>query len=122
MDANAGSSFSLSHERLEVYRVALELHLLAESLVPGRGFGVLRDQIQRASLGVVLNIAEGAGRRSRADKRRFFEIARGSATETGAALHVVLLRGIGDRRRVLEARSLAIRVVQMLTRLCDVMR
>ena len=122
MAANDPLPFALDHERLEVYRVALELHVLAGSLVRGRGFGVLRDQIERASLGIVLNIAEGAGRRSAADKRRFFEIARGSATETGAALHVLWLRKIGDPRGIREARSLAIRVTQMLTRLCEVTR
>jgi four helix bundle protein len=122
MAANDPFPCALDHERLEVYRVALELHVLAASLVGGRGFGVIRDQIERASLGVVLNIAEGAGRRSVADKRRFFEIARGSATETGAALHVLWLRGIGDRERLREGRSLAIRVTQMLTRLCAVTR
>jgi len=50
---------------------------------------VLRDQLERASLGIVLNIAEGAGRRSAADKRRFYEMARGSATETAAITDVL---------------------------------
>ena len=64
----------LDHERLDVYERALEFHALACTLVPRRGLRTLRDQLERASLGVVLNIAEGAGRTSGADKRRFYEM------------------------------------------------
>jgi four helix bundle protein len=60
----------------------------------------------------VLNIAEGAGRGSAADKR-FYEMARGSATESAAALEVLRLRRLADPERLVEARSLAIRVVQI---------
>jgi hypothetical protein len=46
-----------------------------------------------------------------------YEVARGSAAESGAALEVLRLRRLTDHRRLAEARSLAIRVVQMLSRL-----
>ena len=65
---------------LDVYTRALEFHALAIALVPRRGCRALRDQLERASLGVVLCIAEGAGRTAGGDKRRFYEMARGSAT------------------------------------------
>ncbi len=122
MEVNDPFPFELDHERLEVYRVAVELHTLTCVLLPRRGYGVLRDQIERASLGVVLNIAEGAGRRSPADKRRFFEMARGSATETAAALEILRLRRLADPRLLLDARRLTIRVVRMLSRLTDTPR
>jgi four helix bundle protein len=122
MALNEPIPFVLDHERLEVYRVALELHTLCCSLLPSRGFGALRDQLERASLGVVLSIAEGSGRGSAADKRRFYEMARGSATESAAALEVLRLRRLVDPERLVEARSLAIRVVQMLSRLARVPR
>jgi four helix bundle protein len=117
MALNDSIPFVLDHERLEVYRAALELHTLCCALLPSRGFGVLRDQLERASVGVVLNIAEGAGRGSAADKRRFYEMARGSATESAATLEVLRLRRLADHGQLVEARSLAIRVVQMLSRL-----
>jgi hypothetical protein len=47
---------------LEVYQLAVEFHALACTLVAARGFRNLRDQLDRASLGVVLCIAEGARR------------------------------------------------------------
>jgi four helix bundle protein len=109
----------LEHERLHVYQAALEFHALACTLVPRRGFSALRDQLERASLSAVLCIAEGAGRTSQADKRRFYEMARGSATESAAALDVLRVRGLIDASRYRPARDLVLRVVQMLSRLCS---
>jgi four helix bundle protein len=111
-------STSLDHERLEVYRVTLELQVAAIALLPARGCSVVRAQLERSATSVVLNIAEGAGRTARADKRRFYEIARGSVTETAAALDLLRLRGIGSLAEHRAARSLAARVAQMLWRLC----
>lgn len=53
----------------------------------------LADQLRRASASVVLNIAEGSGRRGR-DRVHFFRIALGSAREVQAALDVALAWGI----------------------------
>ena len=67
-----------------MYRIALEFQAIAGQLVPKRGYAELRDQLERASISIVLNIAEGCGRRSPADKGRFYSMARGSATECAA--------------------------------------
>src|SRR5262245_10510175 len=109
---------TLDHERLEVYQRALEFHALACALVPRRGLRTVRDQLERASLGVVLCIAEGAGRPAGGDKRRFYDVARGSVTESAAALDVLRLRGVLDQDAHAKARLLALRLVQMLSRLC----
>ena len=115
-NVNEPLAFALDHERLEVYQVAVELHAVACSLLPSKGFRVLRDQLERASLGVVLNIAEGTGRTSPGDKRRFYEMARGSAAETAAAIQVLRIRRLADPRPLGAARVLAVRTVQMLSR------
>lgn len=53
-----------------------------------RGSGWLADQARRAAGSVTLNVAEGLGRPSKAERRRFFEIAIGSAHEVAACLDV----------------------------------
>ena len=60
----------LDAEKLDVYRIALEFQAIAAKLVPKRGYAELRDQLDRASISIVLNIAEGCGRRSPAVKKK----------------------------------------------------
>ena len=93
----------LDAEKLDVYAVALELQALASTLVPPQN-RVLHDQMERASLSVVLNIAEGAGRRSRKDKRRFYTMARGSACECAAAVDVLRQRHLAPEGACATAR------------------
>jgi four helix bundle protein len=54
-----------------------------------RDFG-LRDQIRRASVSIMANIAEGHGRRSDKEFANFLNIARGSASEVQSHLYVAL--------------------------------
>src|ERR1700743_2421933 len=58
-----------------------------KSISPG-GKYILTQQIKRAALSVHLNVAEGASRRSELERKRFYEIARGSVIEIDAALDV----------------------------------
>jgi four helix bundle protein len=105
---------ALEIDRLDVYRVALEFQGFASGATRAVR-GELRSQLERASLSIPLNVAEGAARRSPADRRHFFSIARGSAMECAALLDVLASRGLltlGDLRR---GRALLVRIVQMLT-------
>ena len=63
----------LDAERLTVYHVALDLQCMANTLVPSVN-RVLRDQFERASLSVILNLAEGCGRVSRRQRRYHFGV------------------------------------------------
>jgi len=110
----------LDAEKLTVYRVALELQCMANTLVPSVN-RVLRDQFERASLSVVLNLAEGCGRVSRRQRRYHFGVARGSATECAALTDVLRLRRLTPSAECFRARSLAVRCVQMLTKLVESM-
>jgi four helix bundle protein len=107
-------------ERLDVYRVAVQANTLGGGLLPAE-HRILRDQFERASLSAVLNTAEGAGRRSRKDKRRHYAMARGSAMEACAVVDVVGRRGLASVESCAEVRSLLIRVIQMLSKLDDVL-
>ena len=110
-------SLLLDAERLDVYRVAVEFQKLADQLLPRRGQGALRDQLDRASVSIVLNIAEGAGRFSPADKARFYVMARGSASECAAILNLLSCRGLAPASACRRSRGLLVRIIQMLTKL-----
>ena len=105
-------------ERLDVYRVALEFRQSIVILDTVRNIASQRDQLYRASDSIALNIAEGAGRFAKADKRRHYSYARGSAMECGAALALLHARGALRDIAYLERRMMIIRIVQMLSRLC----
>ena len=74
------------HEQLDVYRVSLEYtawaYQIAQDLKGSDRYA--RDQLLRASQSIPQNIAEGNGKGTGADRRRYFEIARGSALECAA--------------------------------------
>ena len=106
------------HDRLEVYRLALEVNALIAGLVP-RGHSVLRDQLERAASSIALCIAEGAGRRAVKEKQHFYSIARGSATESAAVLDLLRARKIIEQRIYDETRSCLLRIVRMLSRLSN---
>src|SRR5215470_10431757 len=69
--------------------------------VPSRGLFAkdygLRDQIQRSSLSIMANIAEGYGRRSDKDFANFLNITHGSVAETQSHLYVALDQGYIDQ-------------------------
>ena len=75
-----------SHEKLDVYRVAIEYakwaFLISKKLTTENRHS--KDHMLRASQSIPLNIAEGNGRSTEADRRHFFEISRGSAMECAA--------------------------------------
>src|SRR6202142_3289127 len=84
-------STSLPHHRLAVYGKSLEL-LAAVRAAQVRD-AKLRDEALRAAKGTCLNIAEGAGRVTRADKARVYAIARGECVECVAAVEIAAAAG-----------------------------
>ncbi len=81
------------HEKLEVYRESISfiarLSGLLESSVK---IGDVRDQLDRASTSIPLNIAEGNGKYLPKDRCRFFDIADGSALECAAGLDILVAK------------------------------
>lgn len=106
----------LDVEKLDCFRVAIEFQRLAADLLPKR-CGALRDQLDRASVSIALNLSEGAGVRSPRQKARYYAIARGSASECGAVLAIASARGLIDGEAFGRGRGLIVRLVQMLTKL-----
>ena len=104
-----------NHEKLHAYGRAVEfcswVTPVIESL-PSRL--AARDQLDRASTSVVLNIAEGNGKRSYPDRSRFFDIARGSALECAACLDVLVSRSQMDQNTANEGKVILIETVSMI--------
>lgn len=109
------------HERLDVYEVSLEYNARAHALARqlGATHRIARDQLLRAALSIPLNIAKGCGIRPARDRRKFDEIARGSATESAATCDVVRVTGACPEQDIQECKLLMHRIVSMLTRMID---
>jgi len=77
----------------------------------------MADQFTRASLSIALNLAEGAGKHSELDKRRYYVTARGSATESAALLDVCQRLKLLDETGPRAAKGMLVRIVSMLIKL-----
>ena len=112
---------TFDHEKLDVYRVALDFAAFSFDLCKRLSVGHkhAREQLLRSSQSVPQNIAEGNGKRSLADRRRFFEIARGSALESAASLDVLVACDAISRDEAGEGKRILHRVVSMLTRMTE---
>jgi len=111
----------LDHEKLEVYQLALEFLVFANEIIGAlpRGRRHLADQFTRASMSIVLNLAEGAGKHSKPDKRRYYLTARGSATESAALLDVCWRLKLLEEGKQMAGKEMLVRVVSMLVKLAQ---
>jgi four helix bundle protein len=107
------------HEQLDVYQLSLKYVVWAYSLAK-RLEGAnrhARDQLLRASQSITQNIAEGNGKGTEADRRRFFEIARGSALECASIQDILETCGVIDANENEEGKEKLVRIVSMLIKL-----
>ena len=78
----------LKHKSLDVYsavrELATEVYKVSLMLPSEERFNLVQ-QIRRAALSVKSNLAEGCSRRSEAERKRYFEVSRGSVIEIDAA-------------------------------------
>jgi four helix bundle protein len=119
MQAHA-TRIRLCLRKLDVYRRAIEFLAVVSRItaaVPA-GHAGLTHQLRRAALSVPANVAEGVGRVSRADRRRPYAIARGSAMDCAAILDACSVLAIVNQALLAEGREILVRVVQMLNKLC----
>ena len=105
----------LDHKKLEVYQTSLEfitgtLPLL--EAIPANAS--VRNQLDRASTSIPLNIAEGNGKFTSADRCRFFDNARGSALECSACLDVTVAKRIAKRADIAAGKAMLVEMVNML--------
>jgi four helix bundle protein len=103
-----------SLHRFDAYRLALAFRAHVVRWLPLKR-SELSDQLDRASISVPLNIAEGAGRSTPRERARHYTIARGSAVECLACLDLLELELSAPPTD--EARAIILRLLNVLTAL-----
>src|SRR5437588_4521455 len=94
------------HEKLNVDQVSLAFNeWVGEFLSSVDRKAAAKDQLDRAATSIPLNIAEGNGKFSKRDRARYFDIARGSALESAAALDVLVSRKVAAEEVVVPAKE-----------------
>lgn len=106
-------------ENLDVYRLALDFAKnVAKSMENApRGHWSLVDQFRRASTSIALNIAEGAGRYPKGEKRQFYSIAKGSGYECVPLISLFCDLELIDTKTASDWKESLQRICQMLTKL-----
>jgi len=104
---------SFDHEKLSVYQESIKFVVWSDEILETLPKNLaVQGQFDRAATSISLNIAEGNGKYTAADRCRFFDIARGSALECAACLDVLVAK-----KRLVEAgpgKAILVRIVSML--------
>ena len=103
------------HEKLNVYQASLTFITWATELISKVDVkAAVKDQLDRASISVPLNIAEGNGKFAIKDRCRFLEFARGSALECAACLDVLVAKKLSEEAVVRAGKEQLFEIVSML--------
>jgi len=105
----------LDHEKLTVYQSSLGFITWLDPVFEQTPKSLaVRDQLDRASTSIPLNIAEGNGKYTGRDRCRSTDIARGSALECAACLDVLVAKRLLDRALAAEGKMAVEEMVAML--------
>lgn len=110
----------LNHQKLDVFTTAksftLECYRFSKILPSEEKFNMVQ-QVRRAALSVYLNIAEGCSRKSVAERKRFYEISRGSIIEIDAVLDLSEKLNYSKKESLENLGTLMQRTFSMLTKM-----
>jgi four helix bundle protein len=108
------------HEKLHAYKQELRfigwvtpLIEEAKKIAAGKTREVC-DQLDRASLSALLNTAEGNGKRQGQIRAKFFDDARGSATECAGCLDALVAKAVFAPNQIIEGKRMLVEIVSML--------
>jgi four helix bundle protein len=93
--------------------LAKEIHMLRTNTTLGKDFS-LSSQVERAADSVALNIAEGFGKRTPSDARRYYSVAHGSVAEVQSALYLARDRNHIDDAQFSRAYGIAEETSKMI--------
>jgi|SRR6516164_498979 four helix bundle protein len=103
------------HEKLDAYQKALAFANWSESVlerVPKSA--AVHGQLDRARTSIVLNIPEGNGRFTAADRCKFSDIARGSGLESAGCLDLIFIKKLLSEPELDQGKVLLKDVVSLL--------
>lgn len=104
------------HEKLRAYQEALRFAAWVEPIIEKLPAKLsARDQLDRSSTSIVLNIAEGNGKRSHPDRCRYLDTARGSSLESAACLDVLVARRKLAAAEVADGKAILLGVVSLIS-------
>src|SRR5207249_8079958 len=107
LNLNPQMKIYFDHEKLEAYKKALAFAQWSEGIlerIPKSA--AVHSQLDRARTSIVLNIPEGNGRFTPADRCRFFDIARGSSLGCAGCLDVIFIKKLLSETELEEGKSL----------------
>ena len=111
------------HEKLDAYRLAITFSAWVSPILDqvqprGRRPNAFKH-LDGSATSVAFNIAEGNGKRSRPDRIRYLEIARGSALECAACLDVLVARSRLACDVASQGKARLVRIVSTITKLIE---
>ena len=112
----------LSHKNLEVYNISLKLIkeiYKVTATFPREEQYVLISQIRRAAVSVCSNIAEGASRISKREKKRFYEISRSSLVEIDTQFEIAIALQYYKSGQIEELEQYLESIFRMLSKMID---
>jgi four helix bundle protein len=108
----------LNHQKLDPYGISksfvIECYMSTKTLPSDEKFGMI-SQIRHAALSVHLNIAEDASRKSENERKRYYEIARGSVIEIDATIDIAKDLGYLSETKIDKLGEYMIRTFKILT-------
>lgn len=116
---------NLSHKNLDVYKISLqlsdEIYKITKSFPKEEMYGLV-SQIRRAAVSVCSNLAEGAARISKKEKKRFYEISRSSLVEIDTQLEISLQQQYIKKEQMPEIEKLLESTFRMLSKMIENLR
>jgi four helix bundle protein len=113
---------NLSHKNLDVYEISLTLLkevYKATKQFPKEEQFVLISQIRRAAISVCSNIAEGASRISKREKKRFYEISRSSLVEMDTQFEIAIILAYYKNGQIQELEQYLESTFRMLSKMIN---
>lgn len=110
----------LDHKNLDVYKLSVNFVVDLYKVIndfPALEKYAISQQLRRAAVSIVSNIAEGSSRKSERERVRFYEIARGSLIEIDAQLEIAFRLKYVNKEDLEVLGSYTVRIFQMLTKM-----